>query len=125
MSTSKFNELEEILSKDYEETDEYLKRNCEFIQQLTQKLSDYLGCGLWNLFCYTLEDKPRSLAEDKIQDLIYDDSIKVTNDCYFIFPVLIKIKPSLTDKNIKLTTLEPINRALQNAKKWKKMGCLY
>ena len=116
MSTSKFNELEEILSKDYEETGKYLRRNCEFIQQLTQKLSDYLGCGLGNLFCYTLEDKPRSLAEYKIQDLIYDDSIKVTDDCYFLFPVLIQIKPSFTStycsSSFKKNKLIPISQVI-------------
>jgi len=44
MSSSKFDELVEILSKDYEETGEYLKRNCAFINQLTEELSKYLGC---------------------------------------------------------------------------------
>jgi hypothetical protein len=96
MSTSKFNELVEILTKDYEETNEYLERNCTFINQLTQELRGYLGCDLENLFCYNLtEDKKKPLVHYKIQDLIFDDSIKVMNDCYFLFPLLIQIKPEL------------------------------
>jgi hypothetical protein len=94
MSTSKFNELVEIVTKDYEETTKYLKRNCEFINQLTQKLSDYIECGMENLFCYILENNKasHSLAKLKIQDLIIDDSIKITKECIFVFPLLIQIK---------------------------------
>jgi uncharacterized membrane protein YukC len=50
MSTSKFEQLVEILSEDYNKTDEYLNRNSKFLEQLTQKLDKYLGCGLNNLF---------------------------------------------------------------------------
>jgi len=94
MSISKFDELVEIVTKDYEETTNYLKRNCEFINQLTQKLSDYIGCGKKSFFCYILENNKASHSLDKvrIQDLISDDLIKVTKECIFFFPLLIQIK---------------------------------
>jgi hypothetical protein len=97
MSTSKFDELVEIVSKDYKETDEYLKRNCAFINQLTQELSNYLECGMENLFLYASIKERKSiisLAKNNIKDLINDDNlIRVTNEGYFVVPLLIQIKP--------------------------------
>lgn len=94
MSISKFDELVEIVTKDYEETTKYLKRNCEFIDQLTEKLSNYIGCGMENLFCYIPENNKasNSLATLPIEELISNDLIKVVGECIFFFPLLIQIK---------------------------------
>jgi|GEM_PF-1846299 len=94
MSISRFEELIAILSEDYNKTEEYLERNSQFIEQLTLKLSDYIGCGLDNLFCYTPEaDKNKaSVQNNNIQSLIAEGFIKVVNEGSFEFPLLIQIK---------------------------------
>jgi hypothetical protein len=88
MSTSKFDELVAILSEDYNKTYEYLRRNCKFIEQLTQKLDKYLGCGLNNLFFYTSEGGGNKIpVQNNLQELM-----TVKTNCYFEFRLLIKIK---------------------------------
>lgn len=97
MSTSRFEELVAILSEDYNKTEEYLERNFKFIEQLTLKLGDYIGCGVNNLFCYIPEAKRENgidkvSVQNQIDTLISENFIKVINEACFEFPLLIQIK---------------------------------
>jgi len=88
MSASKFEQLVEILSNDYDSTAKYLKAHSSFIELLTKKLSDYLECDINNLYFYTPEGKENKVpVQNDFQDLI-----KVTVDCSFEFQLLLKIK---------------------------------
>jgi hypothetical protein len=92
MSTSKFEELVKIVTKDYKETNEFLQRNIKFIEMLTQKFDKYLECGLDNLFFYTSE---RGGSKTNVQEN-FQNSIIVENNGFFEFQLLIQIKE---DKN--------------------------
>ena len=93
MSASKFDELVAILSEDYRKTEEYLKRNFNFIEQLTLKLDNYIGCGLSNLLCYIPEGETnKAPVENNIESLIAENFIVVRDDLCFVFPLMIQIK---------------------------------
>jgi hypothetical protein len=88
MSKSKFEQLVEILSNDYDSTAKYLKRNSSFIESFTKKLSDYLECDINNLYFYAPErEKEKVPVQNDYQDLL-----KVMVDFSFEFRLLIKIK---------------------------------
>lgn len=98
MSTSKFDELVAILSEDYRKTEEYLERTSNFIEQLTLKLDDYIGCGLGNLFCFIEEgEKNKAPVENNIESLMAENLIVVTDDFCFVFPLMIQIKSNSFD----------------------------
>lgn len=93
MSTSKFQQLIEIITEDYAKTHQYLEKNFTFINQLTQKLADSLGCNLNHLF-FINSDERIFLVENGTEGLI-----SIRKDLFFEFKLLIKIPAQPLNNN--------------------------
>ncbi len=98
MSTSRFDELVAILSEDYQKTEQYLKRNSKFIEQLTLKINEYIGCGFSNLFCWIQKgEKTDQVSVQDIEILIAHGHIAIVDDGWFVFPLMIQINSNSFD----------------------------
>jgi hypothetical protein len=87
MSISKFQQLKQILKKDFENTYAYLDKNLKFIHQFIQKFADYIECSSTHFFYIDPKNKVPS------QNLP-QDSVTVDNEGFFNFQLLVSILDS-------------------------------
>lgn len=79
MSISRFQQLEQIIHADFNNTYIYLNKNFEFIDQISRNFADYLGHGHYKLSYVDSEGNITNLQ----------NSVVVDNECFFNFGLLL------------------------------------
>jgi hypothetical protein len=93
MSTSKFQQLADIIDEDRINTDNYLKDVYEFIRTIGHKLANYLECNLQNIFIIDSKEN-RTQITDRIQGFV-----TFNDDGVFKFNLLVLISEKNFDSN--------------------------